>query len=92
MDHPDNTTPSGQVPANGREPNENSWLTTWASVPNFRYKALAELALTEQWHYGSQPCAEQDEYPILKNYLLYTFKRLCYENKVLIRVDPERNE
>lgn len=91
MDHPDYTTPSGQVSTNGREPNENSWLTTWASVPNSRYKSLAELALTEQWYYGATP-PDGDEYPILKNYLLYTFKRLCYENKVLIRVDPDRNE
>lgn len=78
-------------PLKEREPSENSWLTSWASIPSFRYKTLAELALPEQWYYGATP-PDGEEYPILKNYLLYTFKRLCAEGKVMISVDRERNE
>ena len=73
------------------EPSENSRLTSWASIPSSRYKSLAELALPEQWYYGATP-PNGEEYPILKNYLQYTFKRLCAEGKIIIRTDQERNE
>lgn len=76
----------------GRVPTEESWLTTWASIPSYQYKALAKLALEEKWYYGTETETNQEELPILRNYLNYTFKRLCFEKKVLIRKDTERNE
>ena len=75
-----------------RVPTEDSWLTTWAAIPAYQYKALAELALDEKWYYGSGTVSDREEFPILRNYLNYTFKRLCFEKKVLIRKDTERNE
>lgn len=73
-------------------PTENSWLTTWAAIPAYQYQALADLALDENWYYGSDQSSDADSFPILKNYLNYTFKRLSYEKKVMIRTDHERNE
>lgn len=75
-----------------RVPTENSWLRTWASIPNYQYHALAELALHENWYYGSSRSSDSDDLPILKNYLDYTFKRLSYEGKVMICKDNDRNE
>ena len=75
-----------------RMPSENSWLTTWAAIRPQQYKDLAELALDENWYYGSGENSDSEELPILKNYLNYTFKRLCFEKKILISTDTERNE
>ena len=72
-------------------PTEKTWLNKWASIKNDQYKELAELALNENWYYGAEESDNRD-YPILRNYLRYTFKRLCHENKVMIRQDLERNE
>ncbi len=77
---------------NGRIPTQKSWLTSWAIIRPAQYKALSELALPENWYYGTNESTDSDEFPILRNYLNYTFKRLCYEQKVVIRKDEERNE
>lgn len=73
-------------------PTENSWLFSWASIPAFQIGALAGMALEERWYYGEAPRPGEDEFPILKNYLAYTFRRLCHEGKVLIQEDPESGE
>lgn len=78
--------------SSGRVPTEDSWLTTWAAIPAYQYKVLADLALEEKWYYGAGTDASQEELPILRNYLNYTFKRLCFEKKIIIRKDEERNE
>lgn len=70
-----------------RVPSEESRLFQWASIPFEKIKQLSESALEERWYYGESPSPDQDALPILKNYLAYTFKRLCFEKKVLIRED-----
>lgn len=65
-------------------PSENSWLFQWASIPKSKIKRLSELALEERWYYGETPTQEEGNFPILENYLKYTFKRLCFEKKILI--------
>lgn len=73
-------------------PSKDSWLFQWASIPNSKIKELAELALEERWYYGETLTQEYENFPILKNYLAYTFKRLCFEQKILIKSDSSRNE
>lgn len=75
-----------------KTPNEDTWLTSWASIPNIKYRALADLALEEKWYYGTGVVSNQEELPILRNYLNYTFKRLCFEKKIMICEDTERGE
>ena len=77
-----------------REPSAGIRLTDWANISNARYGVLAELALEERWYYGdSEDLAEaKNKYPILKNYLIYTFMRLCHEGKVRIEIDPQTGE
>lgn len=62
-------------------------LTEWTFVPWALRDHLAELCLPEKWYYGDQP-EPGKELSILNNYLDNTFRRLCYEGKVVIRVDP----
>ena len=64
-------------------PNKDSWLFYWARIPNLKIKELAEKALAEKWYYGTANAADAENYPILKNYLAYTFKRLVFEDKIL---------
>ena len=64
-------------------PNKDSWLFYWARIPNLKIKELAEKALAEKWYYGAANAADVENYPILKNYLAYTFKRLVFEDKIL---------
>lgn len=64
-------------------PNKDSWLFYWARIPNPKIKELAEKALAEKWYYGAANAADAENYPILKNYLAYTFKRLVFEDKIL---------
>ena len=64
-------------------PNKDSWLFYWARIPNLKIKELAEKALAEKWYYGAANAADAENYPILKNYLAYTFKRLVFEDKIL---------
>lgn len=72
-----------------KNPTNESWLFSWATISAKHLKALSELALEEKWYYGERS-EEQDEFPILRNYLAYTFKRLCFEGKIEIKNDPER--
>lgn len=56
---------------------EWAWLGDLSKTLN----KLRELALEEQWFYGDKP---DGKYPILYNYLFYTFYRLTKEeNKIL---------
>ncbi len=57
-------------------------LLQWAWMGDFKLvlKRLSEFSLPEQWYYGS--AKKVDHYPILGNYLIYTFFRLQKENKV----------
>ena len=53
-------------------------------VPDFNVKLdeLAELAEQESWEYQN---TETDHHlPILYNYLMYTYKRLAEEDKILV--------
>lgn len=61
---------------------QKSGLMEWAWMGDFRYvlKKLNEFALPEQWYYGHTK--KIDYFPILGNYLVYTFFRLQKENKV----------
>lgn len=60
----------------------NSYLEKWTCSPecNNAIKRLKELALKEKWYYGKTP--NQGSYPILRNYLIYTVKRLVYKDKI----------
>lgn len=70
-----------------------SALTSWAFVPFIRFKGkdgreygsvselLASRALKEPWHFGDAPNPE-DPFPILENYLKYTFFKVKMEGKV----------
>ena len=75
----------------GKFPTRDSWLFNWARIPNAKIKELADKALEEKWYYGAANAAEAENYPILKNYLAYTFKRLAIEDKILFgnTTDPE---
>lgn len=64
-------------------PSKDSWLFHWSRIPNLKIKELAEKALAEKWYYGAANAADAENYPILKNYLAYTFKRLVFEDKIL---------
>ncbi len=77
-----------------REPSASVRLTDWANISNARYGVLAELALEERWYYGnSEDLADaKNKFPILKNYLIYTFMRLCHEGKVSLATDPLTGE
>ncbi len=69
-------------------------LKSWAYVPYVPYRTregrdyssvlehLASLALDERWHFGEKP-NPRAPYPILSNYLVYTFAKLRHDGKVL---------
>jgi hypothetical protein len=71
-------------------PTVDTWLFHWAFIAPYQIERLAELALPEKWYYGDQE--PEDHYPILKNYLSYTFKKLCREGKIYVETDLERDE
>jgi hypothetical protein len=71
-------------------PTADTWLFRWTMITPTQIERLAELALPEKWYYGDEE--PTDRFPILKNYLGYTFKKLCTENKVCIETDLERDE
>ncbi|MDL2215626.1 DUF3825 domain-containing protein, partial [Ruminococcaceae bacterium OttesenSCG-928-N02] len=76
-----------------RVPSKDAWLFSWANIKKEeRLKELSELALAEKWYYGDAPAQEEDQYPILLNYLTYTFRKLCTEGKVLIEKDKKTGE
>ena len=74
-----------------RVPTESTWLFDWALILQSKIKRLSELALEEKWYYGEATAQEQDELPILRNYLAYTFKRLCREEKIAFGEDSDPN-
>lgn len=80
------------IQKNEKVPSKDSWLFQWASISNSKIRQLSELALEERWYYGETLTQEQENLPILRNYLAYTFKRLCFERKILIKTDLGRNE
>lgn len=73
-------------------PSQRTWLFKWAMIPPTKINDLSHLALEEKWYYGERNPQKPDDLPILRNYLAYTFKRLCYEEKISIGTDKERNE
>jgi hypothetical protein len=87
-------TPFFAAPAAHEEadkvPTTDIWLFRWVFITPAQIERLADLALPEKWYYGDEEPA--DRFPILKNYLGYTFKKLCSENKVCIETDLERGE
>ena len=61
-------------------------LNQWASLCDYinSMNTLKDLALPERWYYKNQN--QKNPYPILTNYLKYTFYRLSKEgNKVLVK-------
>ena len=72
-----------------KKPTKDTWLFNWAFIHDEKIKALSELALPEKWYYGSQPAPSKEQFPILKNYLAYTFRRLVLEEKVPFATDTE---
>jgi hypothetical protein len=86
-------TPFFASPGHGERvkiPTTDTWLFRWAIITPTQIERLANLALPEKWYYGDEE--PTDRFPILKNYLGYTFKKLCTENKICIETDLERNE
>lgn len=83
--------PQNTAYRNERTPTKESWLFSWASIPSQKIKALSELALSEKWYYGEPSEQVKEELPLLKNYLAYTFKRLYFEDKILIEKDQEHD-
>lgn len=73
-------------------PSQKMWLYKWAMIPTNKIEELSKLALEEKWYYGERTSPKSNDLPILRNYLAYTFKRLCYEGKIMIGMDKERNE
>ncbi len=83
----------GSLAFNGEKyPGKDSWLFRWASIPNAKLKQLADLALEEKWYYGDGTAQDRERLPILRNYLAYTFKRLCFENKIVFKTNMAQNE
>lgn len=75
-----------------KRPSQKTWLFKWAMIPSSKIEELSKIALEEKWYYGERTSQKSDDLPILRNYLAYTFRRLCYENKIVIGMDTERNE
>lgn len=87
----DRPKPAAAEPGKQKVPTSEMHLTEWTFVPWALRDHLAELCLPEKWYYGDQP-EPGKELSILNNYLDNTFRRLCYEGKVVIRVDPANGE
>jgi hypothetical protein len=81
------TKPKLQVKSNSKRissPKDALFEWAWLGDLKKTLNKLGELALSEQWFYGDKPEREIDKYPILYNYLFYTFYRLTKEkNKIL---------
>jgi len=80
---PKTTTSQIKNTKNEKSTKQKVGLLQWAWMGNFNFvlKKLSEFALPEQWYYGHTK--KTDFYPILGNYLVYTFFRLQKENKVV---------
>lgn len=50
---------------------------------------LANMAKEEQWNFTSERYKSERKYPILNNYLFFTYDRLKEENKILFSDDGE---
>lgn len=81
------STPIAKAPitkSNSPNPNLSTKpsLLQWAWLGDFKQvlKKLSEFAIKEQWYYGK--VKRIDYFPILGNYLVYTFFRLQNENKI----------
>jgi hypothetical protein len=74
-----------------RVPTPDTWLFRWVFISPAQIERLANLALPEKWYYGEEQ-DEADQFPILRNYLQYTFKKLCTENKIYFETDLIRGE
>ena len=59
-------------------------LEKWANITNWNsmLSTLAATALPEMWDFDSDGTSANETYPILKNYLTYTFYHLQLEDKV----------
>lgn len=64
-------------------------LYDFAFIPRFdeRINQLKELAEQEDWDYQNTESEQQN--PVLRNYLNYTYKRIAEEKKVSISADEE---
>jgi uncharacterized protein DUF3825 len=80
-------------------PSPGEALKAWAYVPFVPFKHrgtqyssvleyLAQIVLPERWHFGGTPNA-RNPFPILDNYLTYTFFRLQREGQVLEKKTSE---
>jgi hypothetical protein len=58
-----------------------SFVTPGGKAVQSALKDLADMALEERWYFGTIPDT-RNPYPILENYLKYTFFRLRREGKV----------
>ena len=79
---------------NDSSPKLRDAILQWADFPLKRFTAedgskyssgihyLAKLALPEKWHFGKKR-NPRDPYPILENYLRFTFYRLKKEDKII---------
>lgn len=61
----------------------------FAMMPKFaeNIEALANLAEPEDWEYRNSPAPHP--YPVLRNYLTYTYQRVAEERKIVITPDQE---
>lgn len=64
--------------------NSNCALFNWAYLRQFDdiLEKLSGIALDEKWEFSSS--INGKSYPILRNYLIYTFERIQVENKIVI--------
>ena len=85
-----NLSPSRKIQTNLslRKPIAKAALFEWAWLGDMTkmLKQLKDIALDERWSYGKQPESE-NPYPILYNYLIYTFYRLTQENEKILEQD-----
>lgn len=66
-------------------------LYQFAYVDPQKYSELASMALKEVWYYGNvQPTNRP--YPILEQYLKYTYQKLNNENNVIFKKDDDEGE
>ncbi|MGH2359403.1 MAG: DUF3825 domain-containing protein [bacterium] len=66
---------------------ENFFDFAFVPVPNDRLHELAEVAEQEDWAYQRTP--SEHPYPVLYNYVRYTYRRVAEENKVALSEDGQ---
>ncbi len=82
---------SERITITNTDPDNAPLLYHWAFIHDDKYDQLAALALEEKWYYGNSVGKSGKNHPLLRNYLNYTFKRLWYEQKILITDEVEDN-